>query len=141
AQIAALQEPTLALVLFALFALVLFMLGRYSVALARLEEQRLLQPVASFVLSNAYLCVIVSGAITAVYVGFPFIDLYVARALVILLGLIGIETLLTLLLEIYRPRVRGKQLRLLHDSRVMGLLAQPESLFTTAAHALDYQFG
>ena len=51
------------------------------------------------------------------------------------------EILVTLLLEIYRPRVRGKVARPLYDSRVVGLLAQPESLFTTAAQTLDYQFG
>ena len=44
-------------------------------------------------------------------------------------------------MEIYRPRVRGKVARPLYDSRVVGLLAQPESLFTTAAQTLDYQFG
>ena len=47
----------------------------------------------------------------------------------------------TLLLEIYRPRLKGKVARPLYDGRVVGLLAQPESLFTTAAQALDYQFG
>jgi regulator of protease activity HflC (stomatin/prohibitin superfamily) len=135
------QEPMLALVLFALFALVLFMLGRYSIALTKFEGQRLLRPVASFVLANAYLCAAVSITIVFVYAGFPQIDRYVARALVILLGLVAVETLLTLLLDVYRPRVRGKEVRLLHESRLMGLLAQPESLFTTAAHALDYQFG
>jgi len=47
----------------------------------------------------------------------------------------------TLLLEIYRPRVRGKIARPLYESRVVGLFAQPESLFATAAQTLDYQFG
>ena len=51
------------------------------------------------------------------------------------------EMLLTLLLEIYRPRVKGKISRPLYESRFVGLLAQPESLFTTAAQTLDYQFG
>jgi len=53
----------------------------------------------------------------------------------------AVEMLLTLLLEIYRPRVRGKIARPLYESRVVGLLAQPESLLTTAAQTLDYQFG
>jgi membrane protease subunit HflK len=44
-------------------------------------------------------------------------------------------------LEIYRPRVKGKVARPLYESRVVGLLANPESLFTTAAQTLDYQFG
>ena len=37
--------------------------------------------------------------------------------------------------------MKGKVARPLYDSRVVGLLAQPESLFTTAAQTLDYQFG
>ena len=53
----------------------------------------------------------------------------------------AVEMFVTLLLEIYRPRVKGKVARPLYDSRLVGLLAQPEGLFTTAAQALDYQFG
>ena len=68
-------------------------------------------------------------------------DFWLARALCVLLGLMAAEMLVTLLLEIYRPRVKGKVARPLYDSRLVGLLAQPESLFTTAAQALDYQFG
>ena len=45
------------------------------------------------------------------------------------------------MLEIYRVRLKGKDARLLYDSRLVGLLGQPEALITTAAHALDYQFG
>ena len=67
--------------------------------------------------------------------------LYVARGLCVLLGLMAVEMLVTLLLEIYRPRVKGKIARPLYESRLVGLLAQPESLFTTAAQTLDYQFG
>ncbi len=141
AQVVPLHNPLVALVMFALFALVLFMMGRFGVALARLEGQRLLQSVASFVLGGAYLCAVVSLSLVAVYFEFPLFDIWTARVLLVLLGLVAVETFLTLLLEIYRPRLRGKEVRLLYESRVMGLLAQPESLFTTAAHALDYQFG
>jgi membrane protease subunit HflK len=59
----------------------------------------------------------------------------------VLLGLMAAEILITLLLEIYRPRVKGKVSRLIYDSRIVGLLGQPESLFTTAAQTIDYQFG
>jgi HflK protein len=60
---------------------------------------------------------------------------------VVVLGLAALEGLLNLILEFYRPRVRGKQERLVYESRLLGLLAQPEGIFTTAAQALDYQFG
>ena len=62
-------------------------------------------------------------------------------ALCALLGLIAVETLINLVLEIYRPRVKGKVERPLYESRLVGLLGQPEGLITTAAQALDYQFG
>ena len=130
-----------ALTLFGIFALLLFLFGRFSVTVSRLENQRLLRPSASFLLAGAYLCFITALGIAAAKTEFVRTDLYVARALCVLLGLMAVEMLVTLLLEIYRPRVKGKIVRPLYDSRVVGLLAQPESLFTTAAQALDYQFG
>src|SRR5258708_29731077 len=41
----------------------------------------------------------------------------------------------------YRPRVKGKIERPLYESRLVGLLGQPEGIITTAAQTLDYQFG
>jgi membrane protease subunit HflK len=127
--------------LFGIFALVLFLIGRFSVTMARLEDHRLLRPGASFILAGAYACFFTALAITGVKTQFLRADVWVGRAFCILLGLMAIEILLTLLLEIYRPRVRGKVSRPLYDSRLVGILAQPESLFTTAAQTLDYQFG
>jgi len=127
--------------LFAIFALLLFLVGRFSVTIARLEDQRLLRPSASFLLAGAYVCAFTALGIAGVKTELPRADFWVARAGCVLLGLMAVEILVTLLLEIYRPRVRGKMARPLYDSRVVGLLAQPESLFTTAAQTLDYQFG
>src|SRR5207247_3485142 len=96
---------------------------------------------ASYLLLGSYLCALVLAAIAAYEGGFPMVDLIVARVLSIGLVLLGIETLITLVLEIYRPRVKGKIGPPLYESRIIGALGQPEGLFTTAAHALDYQFG
>ena len=130
-----------ALALFGIFALLLFLIGRFSVTIARLEGHRLLRPSASYLLLDAYVCFITAVGIAGVRVGFPNADVWVAGALAVLLGLMAVETLLMLLLEIYRPRVKGRVARPLYDSRIVGLLGQPESLFTAAAQALDYQFG
>jgi modulator of FtsH protease HflK len=127
--------------LFAIFALLLFLLGRFSVTIARLGDFRLLRPSASFLLAGAYVCAFTALGIAGIKTGFPKADFWMARALCVLLGLMAAEMLLTLLLEIYRPRIKGKIARPLYESRVVGLLAQPESLFTTAAKTLDYQFG
>jgi modulator of FtsH protease HflK len=130
-----------ALSLFAIFALLLFLFGRFSVTIARLENHPLLRPGAGFILFGAYICFITALGIAGVKAEFPKADFYVAKALCVLLGLMSAEILITLLLEIYRPRLKGKISRPIYDSRLVGLLGQPESLFTTAAQALDYQFG
>jgi regulator of protease activity HflC (stomatin/prohibitin superfamily) len=141
ATVAVVKDPTLGLSLFALFALVLFLLGKFSSTIARLQNNRLLRPGASYLLLGAYLCAAVSIGIISVWAGAPKADFYVAHVLCILLALIAAETLVNLILEIYRPRVRGKVERPLYESRLVGLLGQPEGLITTAAQALDYQFG
>ncbi len=136
-----LKEPTMALGLFGVFALVLFLLGRFSATFARLENNRLLRPSASYVLLNAFLCALVAAGIAAVQWQFPKADVVLAHVLCGLLALVSIETLIALVLEIYRPRVKGNVERPLYESRLVGLLAQPEGLVTTAAQAVDYQFG
>ena len=134
-------NATAALSLFAIFALLLFLIGRFSVTIARLENHPLLRPGASFLLAGAYVCALTAIGIAGVEAKFARADFWVARGLCVLLGLMAVENLLTLLLEIYRPRVKGKIARPLYESRVVGIFAQPESLFTTAAQTLDYQFG
>ena len=129
------------LALFAIFSLLLFLIGRFSVTIARLENERLLRPSASFLLAGAYLCFLAALGIAGFKADLPRADFFLARALCVLLGLMAAELLVTLLLEIYRPRLKGRVARPLYDSRLVGLLGQPESLFTTAAQALDYQFG
>lgn len=135
------QRAMAALSLYAIYALLLFLIGRFSVTMARLEDHRLLRPGAGFLLAGAYACFFTALAVAAVKTQFPRADAWLGRAFCILLALMAAETLLTLLLEIYRPRVRGKISRPLYDSRLVSILAQPESLFTTAAQTLDYQFG
>jgi regulator of protease activity HflC (stomatin/prohibitin superfamily) len=136
-----LKEPMAGMLFFAAFFLGLFIVGRFSANKARLDNERLLRPGAAYMLLNAYLCLVVAAGIAIVAAGVPRADFYVARGLCVLLGLTAVETLIVLLLEIYRPRVKGKIERPLYESRLVGLLGQPEGLVTTAAQALDYQFG
>jgi membrane protease subunit HflK len=121
--------------------LILFIVGRFSATITRIEDHRLLRPGASFTLLTAFLCFLTAGGIAAVHFDFQRADLFLARGLVIVLAIVALETLLALILELYRPRMKGRVGRPLYDSRFVGLLGQPESLITTAAQALDYQFG
>ncbi|MGD0814961.1 MAG: protease modulator HflK [Verrucomicrobiota bacterium] len=135
------DRATLAMALLGMFGLILFLLGKYSSGLVRLQGQRLLRPGAAYLMLSAYACFLVTADIAAVLAGFLKTDLIVARFLCVVIGLIAVETLLGLVLEIYRVRVRGGESRVLYESRLVGLLGQPEAIITTAAHALDYQFG
>jgi regulator of protease activity HflC (stomatin/prohibitin superfamily) len=136
------EHATLAMSLIGLSGLVLFLLGKYSTGLARrIPDQRLLRPSAAYMLLSAYVCFAVTATLAAVLAGFPRADLIVARLLCVVCGFAAIETLLGLILEVYRVRVRGRDSRLLYESRLVGMLGQPEAIITTAAQALDYQFG
>jgi membrane protease subunit HflK len=135
------RQPFVALALYSVLALVLFLLGKYSANIARFENQRLLRPSASFLVLGAYVCGLIVLSLAMLYFGVPKADIWLARGLLVILGLAALESLLNLILEIYRPRSRGKVERLVYESRLLGLLSQPEGIFTTAAQALDYQFG
>jgi regulator of protease activity HflC (stomatin/prohibitin superfamily) len=134
-------RATLAMSLLGLMGLVLFLLGKYSSGLVRLQKQKYLRPGGAYLLLTAYACFAVTADIAAVLAGFGKTDQILARILCVVVALIAVETLLGLVLEIYRVRMRGTDARLLYESRLVGLLGQPEAIITTAAHALDYQFG
>ena len=138
---APMQKPAVAMALFGMFALILFLIGKYSANRARLEGSRLLRPGASYLLLGSYVGFVVTVSLAAVQLEHPKVDLYAARVLAIIVALSAIESIVNLILEIYRPRLKGQMARLIYDSRLVGLLAQPEGLVTTAAQALDYQFG
>lgn len=136
-----LRQPLVTMSLFGLFFLVLFLTGQFSSALARLKEGRLLRPGSSFALLGAYASLFAGGAVAGSLLELPALDLIVARVLTVFLMLVAVETVFNLVFELYRPRVKGSQPRALYESRLVGLLAHPEDVFSTAAHALDYQFG
>ena len=138
---AGVSQAAVAMAIYALFALILFLLGKYSSGIARFEDQPLLRPGAGYLLLGSVVCFLMAGVEAAVWFGLPRADPYVAYAFLGLLALVGVETLISLIMEIYRPRVRGQRTRVLYESRLIGLLGQPTGLITTAAQALDYQFG
>ncbi|HOB99234.1 MAG TPA: protease modulator HflK [Verrucomicrobiota bacterium] len=135
------QQATVAMAVNALLALVLFQFGKYSAVLGQLEKQRLLRPQASYLLLGALLAIVTAAVEVAGWAEYPRVDVIVARVLTIVLGLVAIENLLSLVFETYRPRVKGQAEHPLYESRLIGLLSQPGGLITTAAQALDYQFG
>jgi len=65
----------------------------------------------------------------------------VARGIGVFMILVAAETALNLVLNLYRPRRPGETPRPAFDSKVLGLLAAPDSLVRTINEAVNYQFG
>lgn len=135
------ERATLAMAFFGMLSLFAYLLGKYAAGLARAESHRLLRPSASYLLLGALLFTLAITTEAVAWLGYGQVDALVARILTILLGLVALENGINLLLEIYRPRGQRGELRLLYESRLLGLLSQPGGLISTAAQALDYQFG
>jgi len=135
------SPPLVAMSFFGLFALILFLVGKFASTLARLENQRLLRPGGDMVLFGAYVCMLAAAAVVGVEAGWPRTDFWVAKVLVVVLGLVAVETALNLILEVYRPRLKGERPRPVYESRFVGLLSRPEGLVTTAAEAWIISLG
>lgn len=136
-----LRQPLLALGLFGGLFIFLFLIGQYSTGVARLGGHRLLRPSGNLVLLAAYLSALTALVLGLVFGEFARADWVAARLLCVLLGVLAVEGLVSVVFDIYRPRVKGRATHPLYDSRLVGLLSHPEGFFTTAASALDYQFG
>src|SRR3954447_21644999 len=69
-----LQNSFVAISLIGIAALALFLLGKYSANLARVQKERLLRPSAGYMLLSAYVLACVIGAIVAYEAGFPNVE-------------------------------------------------------------------
>jgi modulator of FtsH protease HflK len=123
------------------FALAQYLFGKYAVGLAQYDGSRMLRPSGSYLMLTSLVSVITAVVSVAGFFGFPRFDLHAAHGLTAVLALLAVENLINLIMEIYRPRTRGRDIRLLYESRLVGLLGQPGGIFKTVAHTLDYQFG
>ncbi|MEE2715213.1 MAG: hypothetical protein VYD34_04330 [Verrucomicrobiota bacterium] len=137
----ALDQPTVVLALSAVFGLFLFLRGRYATLLSRKGDRVILQPGSDFLLLGSYLFFFQAVAAAGSMIEYKQLHLYVAYGFFILMTVLTFETLLRLILDIYRPRVEGREVRQLYHSRLVGLISKPEGFFNTAAQTLDYQFG
>jgi len=118
-----------------------FVIGRLAAGLSQSPELRLLRAAGGYMLGNVFAALMIMVSMALCYFRVTGPERIVALAVPALMGFVGVEILLNLLLDIYRPRVEGQERRPAYDSRVLGLLAEPGSVFETVASTLDYQFG
>lgn len=130
------------LVVTALVMLFLFFYARYAAGMARVKQWQLLRGCGSYMLGNALAALailIVLGAFLAQQSAAW--EHYVAYAIPVLMVLLGIETFINFLLDLYRPRSPGVEPRACFDSRLVGLISEPGGIAHSVAEAMNYQFG
>lgn len=122
-------------------AFVAFLFSRYATGMAKNAQWQLLRAPGSFMFTNSMVLLALGIAL--------FLDNYnlfqfergLAWALPILMVVVGVEMYMNRILDLYRPRVPGVERRFSYDSRLLNLIASPESITHSIAETLNYQFG
>jgi modulator of FtsH protease HflK len=136
------QQPLLCGICMTAIAFVSFLISRYATGMSAQPRWKPLRAGGSSLLAVAVLCFALAVALALAYL-FNFYGFVNIMALVIpvLLVILGVETALNLVLDIYRPRLKGLYSRSPFDSRLLGTINEPGGILRSAADAIDYQFG
>jgi len=118
-----------------------FLIGKYAAGLAQSRDFALLRASGGYLLGNVIACVLIAVAMGLHHFGMSWAHAVVTWLIPCMMALVGIELLLNLVLDIYRPRIPGRERRPPYDSRLLGLFAEPGGVLKTVASTLDYQFG
>ncbi len=138
---AATQQPLVAAILLTVVAFVTFLLSRYATGMSAEPAWKPLRAGGSHLLGVAVVCFALALALAGTHFQFQVPLTIVGYVIPILLIVLGIETTLNTVLDIYRPRVKGVYSRAAFDSRLLGVINEPGGVFRSVAAAIDYQFG
>ncbi|MFO8006618.1 MAG: SPFH domain-containing protein [Candidatus Brocadiia bacterium] len=141
AELPPMLEPRTLLLGTVCIAFVGFLVGKYAAGLAQVSGFRLLRAAGGYMLGNVIACVLIAAAATLYHFEVFWPEVVVTYLIPAIMGLVGVELLLNLVLDVYRPRVPGQERRPPYDSRLLSLFAEPEDVLKTVATTLDYQFG
>ena len=138
---APLEEPLRNFWVFAGIAFVSYLLAKYTAGLATQAPWRPLRPGASYLMSCALGSLLVAVSFVFSYFEYPVVERVVAWVIPVAMAVLSAETLLLLVMSLYRPRAYGEERRPAHDSRLLGMLTTSRGILRTTAETLDYQFG
>ena len=135
------KQPLLCAIGMTAIAFVCFLMSRYATGMSVQTQWKPLRAGGSSLLGIAVLCFALAiGLALSQFKHTEVIDV-IDWLVPILLVVLGVETALNLILDIYRPRLKGRYSRSAFDSRLLGVINEPGGIFRSAASAIDYQFG
>lgn len=135
------KQPLLCAIGMTAVAFLSFLISRYATGMSAQLKWKPLRAGGSTFLSIAFLCFAIAiGLALSQFKYFQVLNV-INWIIPILLILLGAETTLNLIFDIYRPRLKGQYSRSAFDSRLLGVINEPGGIFRSAASAIDYQFG
>jgi membrane protease subunit HflK len=136
------KKPLQCAIFMATIAFVSFLLSRYATGMSAQRQWKPLRAGGSSMLSAALLSFVLAIVLALVHLfDFGFLLNIMATVILVILVVLGGETALNLILDIYRPRLKGQYSRSAFDSRILGVINEPGGILRSAADAIDYQFG
>jgi regulator of protease activity HflC (stomatin/prohibitin superfamily) len=139
---AELKKPLLCGIFLTAIAFISFLMSRYATGMSAQPEWKPLRAGGSSLLGIAVVCFILAVflAVAHLFTKYWPVNL-MALAIPGLLIVLGAETAINLVLDIYRPRLKGRYSRSAFDSRLLGVINEPGGILRSLADAIDYQFG
>ncbi len=122
-------------------AFVSFLVSRYATGMSAETQWKPLRAGGSYLLGAAVLSFILALGLALFQFEISIVINIIDRVVPILLVILGVETALNVVFDIYRPRLKDQYSRAAFDSRLLGVINEPGGILKSAADAIDYQFG
>ncbi len=135
------QQPLVCAIIMTAVAFTSFLVSRYATGMSVEDRWKPLRAGGSYLLSVALICFAAALSLAGLHFQFLIPIKIVGYIIPILMLLLGAETTLNTVFDIYRPRLKGQYNRTAFDSRLLGTINEPGGIFRSAAAAIDYQFG
>jgi len=135
------KQPLLVAIGMTAIAFVSFLISRYATGMSAQQQWKPLRAGGSFLLGTAVLSFVLALSLALVQFKIFVVINTIGWVIPILLVVLGIETALNVVLDIYRPRLKDQYSRAAFDSRLLGVINEPGGILRSAADAIDYQFG
>ncbi|MHC4324397.1 MAG: protease modulator HflK [Planctomycetota bacterium] len=136
------KKPLLCGICLAAIAFVSFLMSRYATGMSAQAEWKPLRAGGSSLLGIAVVCFILAIFLAVAHLFNKYMPVNIMAWVVAgLLVVLGAETAVNLVLDIYRPRLKGRYSRSAFDSRLLGVINEPGGILRSLADAIDYQFG
>ncbi|MAJ45845.1 MAG: hypothetical protein CBC35_00830 [Planctomycetes bacterium TMED75] len=123
------------------FAVIAFIFSRFVAGMSKQQAWQNLRGGAGFMVGNSLVCLIIAIGVILTLFDNTGVMLVISKIILVFMFAVAGETILNFILNLYRPRRRGEVPRPAFDSRVLSLLAAPDSIVRSINEAVNYQFG